>query len=186
MEIIEDNYNEMPETQEIICSGCRSKLKITKGDSHDGKTVVCPLCSTHIKVWDVDTTKVPDINPPWTCSECGQVFTSEPYIGSDGSLFARCPCGSEEWVGEGIDLNTKNLEYPTHFYQYNNKKTVRVKDKEITRRVRECLSQLSRDNSFFFSGSGDSLVVACLTEEDVATVFVCRGYAECNISLKNI
>lgn len=185
MRVIENNYNETE--KEIVCPHCGSKLTYGADDifsADDTKWIYCGACHRAICVDENKSVLEPDLKPPFYCSNCEHDFVAEPHIGADGSLFATCPeCGDEVWVGEGIKLNAKNIEYPTHFFSYKN--GVEITDEQVNKWIREAASELNKDVDYHFISGGDTLVIALKTEENSSecSVFVCKKYSECNFKI---
>lgn len=185
MRVIENNYNESE--KEIVCPHCDSKLTYNIDDivPTNGKSFIyCGACHRAICVSEGEEQLTPYFKPPFYCSNCGKDFNSSPHIGADGSLFATCPdCNEEVWVGDGIEINPKNIEYPTHFFFYGN--GVKMTDEQITEYARQMASKLDKDNDYYMTGSGDTLVIAVKTDEEASecTVFVCKDYGECNFKI---
>lgn len=158
------------------CSHCGTKLAYTEDDLRNGEYLICPCCQTRIFI----DNKYSDV----MCSKCGNTKDFAPYIGANGSLYAKCShCGNEEWIDEGIDLDENNINYPQHFFHYST--GVKVGDKQTTEWVRECISHLDRETDYWMTGSGNTLCIAVKTDESLneATVFVCKNYSECDITL---
>ena len=160
---------------------CGTKLAYTEEDLHGGedcKYIVCPQCGKQIAIIDRDV---------YVCDHCRKDFeVTDAYIGDSGSLFAKCPhCGSEEWIGNGVDLDETNICFPQHFYHYANEGTVAISDEQTTKYVRECAARLDKDFDYAFTGSGDTLCFAVKTDESTkeATVFVCKNHYECSFTL---
>lgn len=175
--------------KEMICPHCGSHIAYDSEDitSLNGKEwIYCGACGEEINLEKSVDCITPDLKPPFFCDKCRKEFNTLPHIGADGSLFATCPkCNNEVWVGEGIELNPQNIEYPKHFYTYNNEDTVIISDKRIQEWVREAAAKLDKDNDYYFTGAGDTLVIAVKADESVSecTIYVCKGYSECNFKI---
>lgn len=157
---------------------CGTQLAYTNEDVFENAGddfVICPQCKNRIFL---DTTT-------HTCEKCGEDFEPETYIGAFGDTFAVCPhCGSEEWIDEGISLNSTNLNYPRHFYHYS-ENAVKISNERITQWARECLSNLGKDTDYSMTACGDTLCFVAKTDEETreATVYVCKNYFECQVTL---
>lgn len=197
MLIIENNRNpdNTPTIYDATCPHCKSKLKYVSADIHmfytgnsqtDYDYLLCPCCYEKIKL-EPDPMQ-PIYPPPYLCEECGENFDTELYIGSNGSLFAKCPyCDEEQWIGEGVTLTEENINYPQHFFQYGRKSQSSISDAQITEWVRKCVARLDKDVDYSMSASGDTIVIAAKTEEDSNTVsvYVCKGYSECELEISS-
>lgn len=185
MKVIENNYNEVE--KEIICPHCGSKLTYGADDiipTGGENFIYCGACHRAICIGETESKLEPDFKPPFYCDNCGGDFNASTHIGADGSLFATCPeCGEEVWVGSGIELNPKNIEYPLHFFSY--KDGVKLTDKQVTEYARLVASRLDKNNDYYMISSGDTLVIAVKTDEDYGecTVYVCKSYDECNFKI---
>ena len=173
--------------REMTCPHCGSRIAYDSEDiinSNGKEWIYCGACGEEISL-DKPTDRIaPDLKPPFYCSNCEHDFVAEPHIGADGSLFATCPtCGDEIWVGSGIELNAKNIEYPTHFFSYKN--GVKMTDEQIIEWVRQAASAINKDVDYQFISGGNTMVIAVKSDEDSseATVFVCKNYAECNFKI---
>ena len=167
------------EEAQCTCS-CGARLGYTAEDVHftEGNSyVVCPKCQTAIYI----SGEVEHI-----CENCGICFIPESYIGENGVEYAKCPdCGSTEYISDGIDLDETNLCYPQHFFHFSGDSAKPISDQVTTEWARDCLSHLDKDCDFYFTGSGDTLCIAVKSDESMreATVYVCKKYSECNVTL---
>lgn len=122
-----------------------------------------------------------------TCDECGteiEYEKSDTYIGALGGREFICPtCGETVFVEEpeGIDLDSSNIEFPTHFMKPSNK-TIDIEDERIQEWVQQCLKKIedNPENGFYISGSGNTVVIA-LDFKGERDVYVAKKYWECSI-----
>lgn len=162
------------------CS-CGAQLAYTDEDvfGNDGNNfVICPQCKNQIFLNEINVSI-------HTCDKCGENFEPETYIGAHGDVFAVCPhCGNEEWINEGVSLDSTNLSYPQHFYHCS-ENAVKISDVRITEWVRECLDRIDKDSDYCMTASGDTLCIVAKTDEELneVTVYVCKNYSECQITL---
>lgn len=122
-----------------------------------------------------------------TCGECGTELEYEKgdtYIGALGGREFICPtCGETVFVEEpeGIDLDSSNIQFPTHFMKPNSK-AIDIEDERIQEWVQKCLKKIedNPENGFYISGSRNTVVIA-LDFEDERDVYVAKKYWECSI-----
>lgn len=105
------------------------------------------------------------------------------------SHYVECPC-----CGFSIPLNSEKIDdcdtptintvqYPKDFYSFE--KAVFIKEDEINKWVRECVNDLDKDTDFSYRASGDAIVFAYKSDEDVpaATVVVAKNYQEADVKI---
>lgn len=99
---------------------------------------------------------------------------------------------SNEWIycgvcGEQIticeDDTPTEVTYPQDFHSYAN--AVKVKDNETNEWIKKCVSDLDKDTDYSFMASGDTIVFAFKSDEDVpsATVVVAKKYQEAEVKI---
>lgn len=178
MQILE---NKNQKARKIECSTCGSTLLVEESDIHynDGdKFIICPCCNARIFI---------DVPPPseLTCESCHKVFEEpESYIGHYGLRFVRCPhCNYEQILNEGIELTPQNVVYPQHFDSYAN--GVSIKDEEINKWIKQCLSNLNKDQDFALVASGNTYVMAYKSDYDchTAEVLVSKRYESTEVTM---
>lgn len=121
------------------------------------------------------------------CFECEATLEyeeSDTYIGALGGRELICPsCGEKICVDEpeGIDLDSSNIEFPTHFI-YTSDRAKCIQDDEIQEWVQRCLKKIEDDpkQGFTLVGSGDTVVIA-LNFGDEYDIYVAKKYWECSI-----
>ncbi len=105
------------------------------------------------------------------------------------SHYVECPC-----CGFSIPLNSKEvdndetptaetIQYPKNFFSYAD--GVPIKDAEINKWVKECINDLDKDTDFSYRASGDTIVFAYKSDEDLpaATVMVAKKYQETDVKI---
>ena len=105
------------------------------------------------------------------------------------SHYVECPC-----CGFSIPLNSKEvdseetptietIQYPKDFYSFEN--AVPIKDDEANKWVKECINDLDKDTDFSYRASGDTIVFAYKSDEDLpaATVIVANKYQETDVKI---
>lgn len=123
-----------------------------------------------------------------TCDECGAELEYEKgdtYIGAFGGRELICPvCGERVFIDDpcGIDLDSSNIEFPTHFMPPDDK-ACDIDNVQIQEWIRKCLNMAERDTEehcYYYTGAGDTLVFIfkCADEYDV---YVTKKYYECSI-----
>lgn len=122
------------------------------------------------------------------CDECGcelQFEEEDVHVGALGGMYVTCPeCDNEVFVEdmEAIDINSKNIEFPTHFFLPSDD-AVSIDDERIQEYVRQCLTSLecsTEDFDYTWTGSGDTMVFAFKNDEEY-DVYVTKNYYECSI-----
>ena len=75
------------------------------------------------------------------------------------------------------------FHYPETFYSFAN--AVVIKEDEINKWVKECVSQLDKDTDYTLSASGDTIVFAYKSDWDdsIASVVVAKKYQECDVKI---
>ena len=107
------------------------------------------------------------------------------------SHYLECPC-----CGFSIPLNSEKVDdeetptintvqYPKDFFSYAD--GVSIKDNEINKWVKECVNDLDDDTSYSLRASGDTVVFAYKSDEDVseATVIVAKKYQETDVKISS-
>ena len=105
------------------------------------------------------------------------------------SHYVECPC-----CEFSIPLNSKEVDdcdtptintvqYPQDFYSYAD--SAKVKDSETNEWIKKCVSDLDKDTDYSFMASGDTIVFAFKSDEDVpaATVVVAKKYQEVDVKI---
>ena len=105
------------------------------------------------------------------------------------SHYLECPC-----CGFSIPLNSEKVDdeetptintvqYPKDFFSYAD--GVSIKNNEINKWVKECVNDLDDDTSYSLRASGDTVVFAYKSDEDVseATVVVAKNYHETDVKI---
>lgn len=99
---------------------------------------------------------------------------------------------SNEWIycgvcGEQItiweDDTPTEVKYPQDFHSYAN--AVKVKDSETNEWIKKCVSDLDKDTDYSFMASGNTIIFAFKSDEDVpaATVVVAKKYQETDVKI---
>ena len=99
---------------------------------------------------------------------------------------------SDEWIYCGVcdeqiaiweDDTPTEVTYPQDFYSYAN--AVKVKDSETNEWIKKCVGNLDKDTDYYFMASGDTIVFAFKSDEDVpvATVVVAKKYQEADVKI---
>ena len=107
------------------------------------------------------------------------VTTVEGCNASDSVL--PLPCQPVTHSRVSVPINT--VQYPKDFYSFEN--AVPIKDTEITEWVKECINDLDKDTDFSYRASGDTIVFAYKSDEDLpaATVIVAKKYQETDVKI---
>ena len=107
------------------------------------------------------------------------------------SHYVECPCcgfdiplNSEE-VDDEETPTINTVQYPRDFFSYAD--GVSIKDNEINKWVKECVNDLDDDTSYSLRASGDTVVFAYKSDEDVseATVIVAKKYQETDVKISS-
>lgn len=105
------------------------------------------------------------------------------------SHYVECPCCgfsiplNSEKVDDGDTSTINTVQYPKDFYSFEN--AVPIKDDEVNKWVKECVNDLDKDTDFSYRASGDTIVFAYKSDEDVpvATVVVAKNYHETDVKI---
>ena len=123
------------------------------------------------------------------CEYCGtelELDESDVHIGSYGLYDYICPCcNMKNKLDEGIDLNKDNLQFPIHYYSFENGKE--VQDEKIDKWVKKGIEYLEEhtDEYLYCTGTGNSKVfVQKLEGDNVYSITMCRDYYEVEIPIK--
>ena len=105
------------------------------------------------------------------------------------SHYVECPC-----CGFSIPLNSEKVDdeetptintvqYPKDFFSYAD--SVSIKDAETNEWIKKCVRDLDKDTDYSFMASGDTIVFAFKSDEDVpaATVVVAKKYQETDVKI---
>ena len=133
---------------------------------------------------------VPSIFPFRTeCEYCNtelELDESDAHIGSYGLYDYVCPCCEmKNKLDDGIDLNKDNLQFPVHYYSFENGNE--VQDEKIDKWVKKGIEYLEEhtDEYLYCTGTGNSKVfVQKLEGDNVYSITVCRDYYEVEIPIK--
>lgn len=93
-------------------------------------------------------------------------------------------CGGEIFLFDGDETPTiDTIQYPKDFYSFAN--AVPIKDNEINKWVKECINDIDKDSDFSYRASGDTIVFAYKSDEDLpaATVIVAQKYQETDVKI---
>lgn len=122
------------------------------------------------------------------CYECDaelEFSLEDTYIGALGARYVKCPiCGYEIMTEEcdGIELNSSNIEFPTHFFEPNG---VDIPNNEIENWVRKCLKIAEESDKpygyFVQTGSGNTRVIL-MAYEDEYRIIVAKDYYETSVN----
>ena len=122
------------------------------------------------------------------CYECDaelEFSLEDTYIGALGARYVKCPiCGYEIMTEEcdGIELNSSNIEFPTHFIESCG---VDIPDGEIENWVRKCLKIAEESDEpygyFVETGSGNTGIIL-MAYEDEYRIIVAKDYYETSVN----
>lgn len=121
--------------------------------------IVCPHCKSKL-AYTFDDVVSDGFNNEWIyCGVCGEQITI--------------------WE----DDTPTEIMYPQDFHSYAN--AVKVKDSETNEWIKRCVSDLDKDTDYSFMASGDTIVFAFKSDEDVpsATVVVAKKYQEADVKI---
>ena len=143
-----------------------------------------------MKIIKKETEPTPSIFPFRTsCEYCDtelELDESDVHISSYGLYDYICPCcNMKNKLDEGIDLNKDNLQFPIHYYSFENGKE--VQDEKIDKWVKKGIEYLEEhtDEYLYCTGTGNSKVfVQKLEGDNVYSITVCKNYYEVEIPIK--
>ena len=118
-----------------------------------------------------------------TCPHCKSklAYTSDDVVSNE---WIYCGvCGEQITIWEDNFPVADKILYPKDFFSYAD--SVSIKDAEIDKWVKECVNDLDKDNDYSFMASGDTIVFAFKSDEDVsaATVIVAKKYQETDVKI---
>ena len=127
------------------------------------------------------------------CDECRAELEYEyddTYEGYAGMRHIKCPeCGyeimSEDF--DSVELNSSNVEFPKHFYNFGN--GVDIDNERIQEWVRNCLKKAEESEEpygyFLHTGTGNSVVIL-MVYEDEYNIIVAKNYYELSINREEL
>ena len=137
-------------------------MRIIENNQKDKKQeyeIICPHCKSKL-AYTFDDVVSDGFNNEWIyCGVCGEQITI--------------------WE----DDTPAEVTYPQDFYSYAD--SVKVKDSETNEWIKKCVSDLDKDTDYSFMASGDTIVFAFKSDEDVpsATVVVAKKYQEADVKI---
>jgi uncharacterized CHY-type Zn-finger protein len=137
-------------------------MRIIENNQKDKKQeyeIVCPHCKSKL-AYTFDDVVSDGFNNEWIyCGVCSEQIT----IWEDDTL--------------------TEVTYPQDFHSYAN--AVKVKDSETNEWIKKCVGNLDKDTDYYFMASGDTIVFAFKSDEDVpsATVVVAKKYQETDVKI---
>lgn len=129
------------------------------------------------KVAEMDNRAVPVV---LDCDECGSQFevTVEDCEKVGDSYYAKCPCCSIRHKVNHIDFYPHDSpKFPADFFHFGEAKP--IKEEEINEWIKEIADKvkIGCDPTFYMRGTGDSVVIALVCEDEV-TYYVAKNYYE--------
>lgn len=121
------------------------------------------------------------------CEECHaelEFAFDDTYEGALGARYLKCPvCGRENMTElEGTDLNSKNIQFPKHFFEPAG---VDISNDEIQSWVRQCLKVAEQSDEpygyFVQAGTGNTKVVL-MAYGDEYDIIVTKDYYETSVN----
>ena len=143
-----------------------------------------------MKIIKKETESTPSIFPFRTsCEYCDtelELDESDVHISSYGLYDYICPCcNMKNKLDEGIDLNKDNLQFPIHYYSFENGKE--VQDEKIDKWVKKGIEYLEEhtDEYLYCTGTGNSKVfVQKFDGDNEYSITVCKNYYEVEIPIE--
>lgn len=133
------------------------------GDKQQEYEITCPHCKSKLAY------KFGDI-------------ISDSFNGS----WIYCPvCDKEISIYDDEIPTIETIQYPKDFYSFAN--AVLIKDNEVNKWAKECINDLNKGTDFSYRASGDTIVFAYKSDEDVpaATVVVAKNYQETDVKISS-
>ena len=121
------------------------------------------------------------------CEECHaelEFAFDDTYEGALGARYLKCPVCNREIITEveGVDLNSNNIKFPTHFFEPGG---VDVSNDEIQKWIRQCLKVAEESDEpygyFVQTGSGNTRVIL-MAYEDEYDIVVTKDYYETSVN----
>ena len=118
---------------------------------------------------------------PHCKSKLAYTFDDVVNDGFDNEWIYCGVCGEQITIWE--DDTPTEVTYPQDFHSYAN--AVKVKDNETNEWIKKCVGDLDKDTDYSFIASGDTIVFAFKSGEDVpaATVVVAKKYQEVDVKI---
>jgi hypothetical protein len=138
------------------------------------RTIICPHCSSVIAYeWDSLDRHITKSGRSYIC--CGACHEAI-YINENNVDNV-----SIDEFDETPTIDT--IQYPKDFYSFEN--AVPIKDDEVNKWVNECINDIDKDTDFSYRASGDTIVFAYKSDEDLpsATVTVAKRYEEADVKI---
>src|SRR5574344_224645 len=143
-----------------------------------------------MKIIKNETKSIPSIFPiKAKCEYCNaelEVDKEDAHIGEYGLYDYIYPCcNMKNTIDDGIDLTKDNLQFPIHYYSFNDGKD--IPDEKINKWVKVCIEKLEEDKESYISwtGTGNTKVFVQKFEKDNEySITVCKGYYEVEIPIK--
>lgn len=121
-----------------------------------------------------------------TCEYCEselEVDKNDVEIGELGLFKYKCPVCLKlnDLDGEGINLTVENIEYPRHFFDFNNGKCVDNEEinKDIKRLVNSLRNSNDKNDTVRYTSYGDLFIfVQKLYDDEEYYIMVAKGYKD--------
>lgn len=121
-----------------------------------------------------------------TCPHCRSkiAYTFDDIVTDrfEGEYLHCGVCDKEIYLDDEIPT-ADTIQYPKDFFSYAD--GVPINDAEINKWIKECVNDLDNDTSYSLRATGDTVVFAYKSSEDVpaATVIVANKYQETDVKI---
>jgi len=97
--------------------------------------------------------------------------------------YLHCGACDKEIYLDDENPTADTIQYPKDFFLYAD--GVPIKDAEINKWVKECINNLDKETDFSYRASGNTIVFAYKSDENLpaATVIVAKNYQETDVKI---
>lgn len=136
-------------------------MRVIKSDFQDKEKeyeIVCPHCKSKLAYYNTDIRD------------------------SYESVYVVCPCCHNDIIIDSTPT-VNEVQYPKDFFSYAD--GVSIDNTRVNEWVKKCVDDLDEDTDYAFRASGDTIVFAYKSDEDLpaATVIVAKKYQECDVKI---
>lgn len=121
------------------------------------------------------------------CSHCKSklAYTFDDVVsdGFDNEWIYCDACNQQIPIYKDDYPTVDKISYPKDFFSYETGS--HISDTELNKWIQQCVDDLDQETDYSFRASGDTIVFAYKSDEDVsaATVMVAKKYQECDVKI---